>query len=119
MHYPCLLGKLSDFGRLTRVLFRGAPMIRGFMRNYIAVCLAFVMLLVSCASSPQEPTLEIHMLDVGEADCLLVKQGERAMLIDGGNPQDADHVVSYLHKHGVKTLDMIVISHSHSITFFG
>ncbi len=54
------------------------------------------------------------MLDVGNADCFLLKQGDAAMLIDGGEPDDADHIVSYLHTHGVEQLEAIIMSHPHA-----
>ena len=36
------------------------------------------------------------------------------MLIDGGEPEDADHIVTYLHTHGVEKLDAIVMTHPHT-----
>ncbi len=81
------------------------------------VCAAFAMLFLfvsgGCRAFVPSDTLEIHMIDVGEADCFLVKQGDTACLIDGGEADDADNIVTYLHTHGVERLDGIVISHPH------
>lgn len=71
-------------------------------------------MLTGCHAQDAADTLELHMLDVGNADCFLVKQGDAAMLIDGGDPDDADHIVSYLHLNGVERLDAIIISHPHA-----
>ncbi len=83
-------------------------------RKLCAVLLALLLLLFGCRTVPQADTLELHMLDVGNADCFLLKQGRTAMLIDGGEPDDADHIVSYLHTHGVERLDAIIVSHPHA-----
>ena len=57
--------------------------------------------------------LEVHFLDVGQADCILVIQGADAMLIDAGNNDDAEHIISYLKEQGVSELDYLVATHPH------
>ena len=41
-------------------------------------------------------TVEVHFIDVGQADATLVVCDGKAMLIDGGNPEDSDLLYSYL-----------------------
>lgn len=77
-------------------------------------CAVLCLLLGGCTVAPAENTLELHLLEVGNADCFLFKQGDKAMLIDGGEPDDADHIVSYLHTHGVERLEAIVMTHPHA-----
>ncbi len=62
----------------------------------------------------EQAVLEWHVLEVGNADCSLLVQGDHAMMIDGGDPEDADHIVTYLHTHGVETLDAVVMTHPHA-----
>ncbi len=62
----------------------------------------------------EQATLELHVLEVGNADCCLLVQGESAILIDGGEPEDADYIVTYLHTHGVERLDAVVMTHPHA-----
>lgn len=57
--------------------------------------------------------LEIHYLDVGQADAALILCGEEAMLIDGGNAEDSDFLYSYLKNHSVDRLKYIVCTHPH------
>ena len=45
---------------------------------------------------PAEGTLEVHYIDVGQADSALVLCGGESMLIDGGNVAVSDLVVAYL-----------------------
>ncbi len=58
-------------------------------------------------------TLEVHFIDVGQADSILVRQGGAAMLIDAGNNPDGPDVVSYLRSQGVTQLDTVVGTHPH------
>ena len=57
--------------------------------------------------------LMVHYLDVGQADCILLECGEESMLIDGGNREDGQMVVSYLQQQGIEELDVVVCTHAH------
>ena len=57
--------------------------------------------------------LQVHFIDVGQADCAFLEYGDFTMLIDGGNRADSALVVSYLEQQGVQELDAIVCSHAH------
>ena len=80
----------------------------------LCACLVAVCLLFAACDTIRYDTLEIHMIDVGNADSFLVRQGDATMLIDGGEATDGDHIVSYLHTQGVERLDAVVISHPHT-----
>lgn len=58
--------------------------------------------------------LQVHFIDVGQADSIFIKvpTGE-SMLIDGGNNDDSNLVVSYLKNQGVNTLDVVIGTHPH------
>jgi competence protein ComEC len=58
-------------------------------------------------------TLQVDFLDVGQADSALVRCGDAAMLIDGGNAADSSYVVSFLQSENVEHLDYLVASHAH------
>lgn len=60
-----------------------------------------------------EGTLEVHFIDVGQADAALLVQGDDAMLIDGGNVADSSLLVSYLLDQGIEELDCVVATHPH------
>lgn len=57
--------------------------------------------------------LEVHFIDVGQADAILVEQGESAFLIDAGNNGDADLVLDYLEKQNIDKLEYVVGTHPH------
>lgn len=58
-------------------------------------------------------TLTVHYIDVGQADCALLECGGEFLLIDGGNRDDSQLVVSYLESCGVETLKTVVCTHAH------
>jgi len=69
--------------------------------------------LPTAPSVPEGEYLRVHFIDVGQADCALVESGGQYMLIDGGNVEDGQLVVSYLMDQGVQELAYVVCSHAH------
>lgn len=57
--------------------------------------------------------LQVHFIDVGQADCALLECDGHYMLIDGGNAADGEDVCRYLEAEGVQRLDLVVGTHSH------
>jgi competence protein ComEC len=46
-----------------------------------------------------------------DADCILVKQGEVSVLIDTGEKQDAQKIVSYLKAKNVTSIEYLILTH--------
>lgn len=67
----------------------------------------------SSTSLGADSSLEVHFIDVGQADATLILCDEQAMLIDGGNVEDSDLIVAYLQKLEVSYLDYVVCTHAH------
>lgn len=107
------------------------------IRMIIAACAVAVCLLVellgripgipfngwqdifSAAGMPQESVipegkLEVHFIDVGNADCILVRQGEHNLLIDSGEINFREKILDYLRRHGVTKLDLVIATHPHA-----
>lgn len=71
------------------------------------------------AEEPEETTeqptmlpMEVHYIDVGEADSALVICGDEAMLIDAGNPDQGSEIRLYLKQQGVEKLKYLLLTHS-------
>lgn len=62
---------------------------------------------------PTDGTLQVHFIDVGQADCALLEYNGNYILIDGGNVEDSSLVVSYLEQQGITYLNLVVASHAH------
>lgn len=58
--------------------------------------------------------LKVHFIDVGQADAILIQgpEGEN-VVIDAGNNNDSETVVSYIRKQGVKELKAVIGTHPH------
>ncbi len=55
--------------------------------------------------------LEVHIIDAGNADAILVYNREDSLLIDAGENGDGDDVVNFLRSHGVESLDYAIATH--------
>lgn len=64
-------------------------------------------------SSDKNKGMNVHFIDVGQADCILVESAGKFMLVDAGNNDDADTISDYLKEQGVKKLDYVIGTHPH------
>ena len=54
---------------------------------------------------------EVHFIDVGQGDCTLIRCGNHAMVIDGGDNNVGTLIQKYLTDQGVSYLDYVVSTH--------
>ena len=96
------------------------------MRKVLPWLLLLCLLLSSCSlldpiatvprndyPTTQADSLSVHYIDVGQADCALLECGGQYMIIDGGNVDDSDLVVTYLQDQGVEQLHTVICTHAH------
>ncbi|MBR3974198.1 MAG: MBL fold metallo-hydrolase [Oscillospiraceae bacterium] len=99
------------------------------MKKLISLILIISILLCGCVEvvvqMPTQPQpsldpdstgsdmLTVHYIDVGQADCALIETDGKFVLIDGGNREDGQMVVSYLQQQGVEELEAVICSHAH------
>ena len=57
--------------------------------------------------------LQIWFLDVGQADSILIQNGDANMLIDAGNNEDGKKLVSYFQSLGIETFQYVIGTHAH------
>ena len=57
--------------------------------------------------------MELHFLNVGDADCEYIRCGDYKILIDAADKEPTEFVCEYLSRLNVKKLDLIVMSHPH------
>lgn len=58
--------------------------------------------------------LKVHFINVGQGDCILAESKGHFLLIDAGENDQGQTVVSYLTNAGVSSLDYVVGTHPHS-----
>ena len=57
--------------------------------------------------------IELRFFDVGQADSILVRCGDEAMLVDGGNRDDGPRLLAALESLGVDRFACVVCTHPH------
>ncbi len=68
----------------------------------------------SAGTGNNDLPLSLQMFDVGNADCLMLRQGPHVMLIDAGEADTANEVVQKLHEQGVERLETVIATHPHA-----
>ena len=58
--------------------------------------------------------LEVHFIDVGQGDAILVEDEDADMLIDAGNNDQATVVTDYLKSEKITDLNYVIATHPHS-----
>lgn len=75
-----------------------------------------VITITSPVPEPAAPVIaaEVHFIDVGQGDAILIKSDGHAALIDAGESWAGKQVADYLSAQGVKRLDALISTHAHS-----
>lgn len=89
------------------------------MRKYIKnAAILFLLFAVLCAviwfwpkSNAAEAPLEVVVLKVGKADALLMLTQNSTVVIDTGEDEDGEKIVSYLEERGRNEIDCLIITH--------
>lgn len=58
-------------------------------------------------------TLEMYVIDVGQADAILFVQEDEVMLVDAGTRGAGDDVVKFLKELGIEEIDILIGTHPH------
>lgn len=74
------------------------------------------------SSSTDETTLSlangsrmiVHYINTGQSDCILIESDKEYMLIDAGEQDDVDNILSYLEKQHIKSLKYLILTHPHA-----
>lgn len=85
----------------------------------ILIIIGLTLLLSSCIATYAKPSIDtgevkVHYIDVGQGDSILIESGDNSMLIDAGENDKGNLVVSYIQNLGISKLDYVVATHPHS-----
>lgn len=85
------------------------------MRFFKFLPLIFIILLYSCSTPPLSSTelMEVHFIDVGQGDAILVQVNDKNLLIDSGPKESSSNLFNYLTSLHINKLDYIIATHPH------
>lgn len=87
---------------------------------YLAVFISFILAFL-VLSNPEENLkqevfegkIEVHFIDVGQADATLIKTENTKVLVDAGHWQRTD-VLDYLNENNIEKIDLLIGTHPHA-----
>ena len=68
----------------------------------------------SGAPTLEEGAVNVHFIDVGQGDCILIECEDGAIMIDAGENEDSQKIAAYLNEHGIKRLNYAICTHAHA-----
>lgn len=76
-------------------------------------CIIITLLfLLCCGCNPYKEFLSVHIIDVGQGDCILIQTPEeKNILVDGGDENTYKIIKTYLKLNKVKNLDIVIATH--------
>ena len=76
-------------------------------------CMIIVLLLILCCGCDRyKEYLSVHIIDVGQGDCILIKTPENQnILVDGGDDDTYKIIKTYLKLNKVNNLDIVIATH--------
>ena len=78
----------------------------------VVVCLALAILLLHTRTSGvSNQKLKVTVMKIGKADAIVLQSGEKAMMIDAGEVDDAQTIVDFLKNEKITSLDAMIITH--------
>lgn len=82
--------------------------------NYSDSTLDITNMILQNRNEYTDNIMEVHFLDVGQGDAILIRAPEnKFLLIDGGQQKNGPYIVDYMRQLGVKELAYLVITHPH------
>jgi len=83
-------------------------------RLFRIITLLFLFLSLTVPFSPY--ALDVHFIDVGQGDSILIREAQTSILIDGGDRWDwvAEKIVHYLNEQNIQTINAIISTHPHT-----
>lgn len=90
------------------------------IKNLIKIILfisCIAVLLTACTQntnvSIEDDGLEVHFMDAGQADSVLLINSNKAMLIDAGDTDAENIIIPYIKNLGIEKLDVVIFTHPH------
>ncbi len=103
------LGLLSALIAVIAVFICATLYESGFLTDEL-----YLKLISAVNTEVSSSPLEVHFIDVGQAECILIKAPNKTVLIDAGNIDSGKKIENHLRSNGVYSLDLLIATHPHS-----
>ena len=81
------------------------------MKKLISLILIFLFVLNSAGCTSQKEYLCVDFLDVGNADCIVIRTENRTTVIDTATSISSNIIFEYLNEKGIDRIDVLIITH--------
>jgi competence protein ComEC len=61
-----------------------------------------------------DPTMSVTFVDIGQGDATLIESDGEYMLIDTGDRDSDNTLITYMQERGVETIDYLILTHPHA-----
>lgn len=107
------IGQVLKYAAVIAAMLSVLSCVSGFGRSFWNTLLEKAGL-AHFAYAVSDDELNIHILNVGKADAIIIESPEVSILVDTGTADMASTVGDYLKKRDIDTLDAVLISHGDS-----
>ncbi len=77
----------------------------------LLVIISLLLILPSCSEAKESDEITIDFLDIGKADCILIRTANVTAMIDTGEKENEEEILTFLKIHGVEKIDYLILSH--------
>ena len=78
---------------------------------FIIAALLFLSPVLIACSSVDTASLSVDVIDVGKADCIVIRSGSKTVMIDTGEEENLPEIEAYLSSNGITAIDVLILSH--------
>lgn len=90
------------------------------MKKIITIAVVFILVIsMNLMVSAVYEKCEVHFLNVGQGDCILIKAKGKCFLIDTGAKYYSKKVIKYLDSNNIDEIENIILTHYHSDHYDG
>ncbi|WP_084284441.1 ComEC/Rec2 family competence protein [Clostridium lundense] len=89
------------------------------MKKLKKIFIVMICILIFTSKVYANEKYEVHFLDTGQSDCILIKGNNLNILIDTGTELTSHKVIRYLNKERISKINYLIITHYHDDHYGG
>ncbi len=79
--------------------------------RYGMLMICFIFLFTGCGEKAQSGQFRMTILDTGKSDCIIMEAGNRVVVNDAADADDADAICDFLDKRQIGRIEYLILSH--------